>query len=592
MTKNSLKDNYTLMRVALGEEKADRVLLGGNYVNVHTLEIYPADIAIKNGRIVFIGDVSHTIGEKTEKINVEGSFLAPGFIDTHFHNGGTNLSMTEFGKLSIVHGTTAMATDMYEIGIVLGLKGIRFSIDELKATGLKTLFAIPMPAYHQNEQYENLGTFNEKDAIEALNWPDCYGINELNMAKILEGDKGVARLVLEAQKLGKTIIGHASELRGKELQAALSFINLITSDHECTNLKDANEKARLGVNIQIREGSIGSDIKAILGSKPEELNLIGDFCFSTDELDPSMMSTKGHIDHKIRKTIALGVDPALAIRAASLNAARFFKLEDDIGSITPGRYADIVVLDNLKDINVKMVFVDGEKNSEDNKYIKSISPPKYPKFLTETVHLKKLPSDIFKLKAPKNDKVEIRVIGFEDLSVFSKPLKATMQPKNGYLEADVEKDILKIAVLDRHQSSGRKGIGFINGIKLKEGALASTYNPCCENLMVIGANDEDMVIAANYLIEKKGGFVAVKNGKIQKALDLPIAGVLSNVPYEEAAETLDELHKVIAEMGCLIESPFHQLAFMVFPGHFPSYKLTTYGLADYYKGKVVSVIVN
>jgi adenine deaminase len=590
MVKNVLEDNYTLMRVALGEEKADTVLVGGNYINVHTLEIYPADIAIKNGKIVFIGDVSHTVGDKTEKVDVNGCYLAPGFIDAHFHNGGTNLNMTEFGKLALVHGTTAMATDMYEVGIVLGLKGIRFFVDELKSTGLKTLFVIPMPAYHQNEEFENLGTFTEKDAMEALNWPDCYGINELNMIKIIKGDKGVARLVLEAHRLGKSIIGHASELRGKELQGVMNFVN-VTSDHECTNWEDANEKARLGMNIQVREGSIASDIKAVIGTKPDELNLIGDFCFSTDELDPGMMNSSGHIDFKIKMSIALGVQPALAIRAASLNAARFFRLDDKVGSLTPGKSADIVVLDNLEDLNVKMVFVDGEKVAQDKKYIKPISQPKYPKFLIDTVHLKKISSDTFQVKAPGDGPVEVRVIGLEDGSVFSKPLKAVLKPKNGLIEADQENDILKIAVFDRHQRSGRKGIGFINGLNIKNGAIGSTYNPCGENLMVLGSNDNDMAVAANYLIEKNGGFVAVRDGKVLKAMDLPIAGMFAIDSYEKAAKVLDELHKEVAEMGCKIESPFHQVAFMVYPGHFPSYKLTTYGLVDYYKGKVVSIFI-
>lgn len=590
MNANTLEEKTVLMNVALGKESADRVLVGGHIVNVHTLEVYPADIAVKNGRIVYVGDVSHTVGPDTQRIDVSGKYLIPGLIETHMHAGGSQLIMTEFGKLALIHGTVSIATDIYEIGIITGKKGIRFCLDELKKTGVRPLFVVPMPAYHQNEAFENLGTFTLEDALEVLSWPDCYGLNEVNLSKLAIQDKGVERLVYEAQAQNKVTIGHAAALTGKGLQAALNFLEL-TGDHECTTWEDANEKARLGMTIQLRDGSVGSDITNVVSRKPDALHTIGDFAFSTDEIAPDRMMKMGHMDAKLRMAIAAGADPILAIRGGTLNAARMLRLDHEIGSLTPGKYADIVSVDDLKALNVDMVMVGGEVFVQKGAYVKEIQKPEYPNFLANTVHLEKLGPDHFRIKAAGDAPVRVRVIKATDGSLFSEAAEAVLQPVNGYIEADESQDILKVAQLDRHQRSGRMGLGFITGFNIKGGAIASSYNPCSENLSVMGTNDADMVVAANYIIEKKGGFVAVRNGKVVEALDLPIAGILSDKPYKEVAEKLEKLHKAIEDMGCTIQNPFHIFAFMVFPAHFGALKLCTYGLIDVDNVKVVDLIV-
>ncbi len=590
MNAETIGDKQILRKVALGEESADVVLLGGTIVNVHTLETYPADLAIKNGRIVFAGEVAHTIGKNTRKIEVPGCYLSPGFIETHMHVGGSQLSMTEFGKLALAHGTTAVATDMYEIGIVLGIKGIRFFLDEMKATGIKPLFLVPMPAYHQDEAFGNLGTFTEKDASEVLNWPECCGLNEVNLAKIADGDPGVERLVDEAQRLGKTLVGHAAALSGRRLQAALSFMRL-TGDHECVTWEQASEKARLGMAIQLRDGSVGSDIKRVVSAKPAELNTIGDFAYSTDEVAPDRMENLGHMDAKIRLSVEAGAPPLLALRGATLNAARIFRLDHELGSLTPGKWADIVVFDDLRSFKVRSVLVNGELLVQDGRYIRPISQPAYPGFLVDTVHLPKLGPDHFRIKAPGSGPVQVRVIKARDGSLFSEATTATMQPRDGFIEADQDRDILKVAQLDRHQRSNRLGLGFLTGFKFRDGAIASTFNPCSENLSVLGTNDRDMVVAANYIIDKKGGFVVARGGRVVQALDLPLGGIVSRAPYAEVVRSLTEVHREITAMGCVIQNPFHILAFMVFPAHFGALKICSYGLVDVDHGKKTSLFV-
>ena len=584
------KEKHALMDVVLGKAHADRVLSGGKVVNVHTMEVYKADIAIKNGRIVLVGDASHTIGPDTDVIDVTGRFLLPGLIETHMHAGGSQLSMTEFGKLALMHGTVSLVTDIYEIGIISGKEGLRFCLDELKQTGIKPLFVVPMPAFHQNEKFENLGTFTLEDALETLSWPDCYGLNEVDLSKLYRRDEDEETLVLEAERQNKVTIGHAAALSGKELQSALNFLSL-TGDHECTTWEDANEKARLGMTIQLREGSVGSDIARVVSVKPDSMNTIGDFAFCTDEIAPDLMMNAGHMDEKLRIAIRGGVDPILAIRAGTLNAARMMRLDHEIGSLTPGKRADILTVDDLRELNVDIAIANGEVLVRGGRYIKEITAPFYPAFLSDSIRLDPLPENYFKIEAPGKGPVTVRVIEARDGSLFSKAGQAVMHPVDGWVEADESRDILKVAQLDRHQRSGRMGTGFIKGFGMKGGAIASSYNPCSENLSVMGSNDRDMVIAANHVIEKKGGFVVARDGKVVCALETPIAGILSELPFAEVAKKLEEVHGVVREMGCIIENPFHILAFMVFPAHFGELKLCTYGLIDVGNAKVVDLFL-
>lgn len=567
------------MNTALGEEKADTVILGGQLVNVYTLEVYPADVAMKHGRIAFVGDVSHTIGENTKKIDATGKYLAPGLIDGHLHSSGTHMSMTEFGKLALEHGGTAVAAGFFEIGIIKSLEGIRFFLDELKATGVKPLFVIPLPAFHQNESFENLGTFTEEMAIEALHWEDCYGVNELNLARVAGKNESLLRIVHEAQKLHKALVCHASGVRGKTLQAGISFANHV-SDHETVAADEANEKARIGVSEHLRFGSVGMELGNILPKLDGNFQMIGDFGYSTDEIDPSLAGVIGYMDAKVRTAIKCGVPPALAIRAGSLNAARFFRLEDDIGSIAPGKCADILILSDLENVVIDSVITDGEYAVKDGVYCRNIQAPKYPEDMMHTMNLDRLDSSIFRIETKEKGPVKVRVIGMNGDPLITDPLVEEMVPVDGSICADPSRNICKIATMDRHERSGRIGVGLVKGFGIHSGAIAESYAPCIENLNIIGSNDEDMAIAANYLIEHEGGFVVVQNGKILAALHLDIAGIVSSAPRDQVIRDMQAVNEAAKLIGCTVDSVFHKMAFMVYPTQFPSYKLSTYGLAD------------
>lgn len=575
----TFEQKLSIMNTALGEEKADMAVVGGRLVNVYTLEIYPADVAVKHGRIACVGDISHTIGQDTKIIDASGKYLAPGLIDGHLHIAGTHMSMTEFGKMALLHGGTALATGFFEIGIIKSLKGIRFFLDELKETGVKPLFVIPLSAFHQNESFENLGTFTEEMAIEALRWDDCYGVNELNLARVAGKNESLLRIVDEAQKLKKVLVGHASGVRGTLLQAGLSFANHV-SDHETVGADEAREKARLGIAEHLREGSVGQELGKVLPGLAGQFQHIGDFGYATDEIDPSRMDEIGYMDAKVRTAIRSGVSPALAIRAGSLNTARFFRLEDDIGSIAPGKCADILLLDDLQQVHIDCVIADGQVLVKDGQHCREIKAPEYPEEFLHSMNLDPLPIEEFQVKAPGEGKVKVRVIGMNGDPLITDPLVEEMETIGGLVGADPDRDIAKIFTMDRHERSGRKGIGFVKGFGIRKGAIAESYAPCIENLNIIGSNDRDMQIAANYLIEHDGGFVVVSEGKILAAMELSIAGIVSTKPCEQVVADMKAVNAAAKEIGCTVDSVFHKMAFMVYPTQFPSYKLSTYGLAE------------
>lgn len=579
MNKASMTEKINLLHTAMGKKKADIILRGGKVVDVYTQQIYSADVAICNERIAYVGNAAHTIGPDTKIVDVSHKWLAPGFIDGHLHIGGTHLSMTEFGKVSLLHGGTALATGFFEIAIIQSLEGIRKFLNELKATGVKPLFVIPMSAFHQNEKFENTMTFTEKEALEALEWEECYGVNEVNLSRIAEENQQVLKIVDRAQQLGKILVGHAAGIHGKELQGAMAFCGYI-SDHEADSAYDAEEKARLGITIALRDGSVGENLQDILEQINGEYEKLGDFGFSTDESDPSRMVYQGYLDLKVKIAIKKGIKPAMAIRAASLNMARFFRIDDEIGSITPGKRADILVIDDLKEVHITDVLTDGKFAVRNGEYCRDINAPQYDKKIMNSICLQQITEETIQIKVDTDKSVKVNVIGMNGNPLITDPLQYMMKPENGFIHQDTDRDIAKIVTMDRHNISGKIGIGFIHGFGFRKGAIGSSCNPCSENINLIGTNDKDMVVAANFLIQNQGGYVVVCEGKIIAALRLPIGGICSELPYEEVARGMREVESAAATLGCCFQSIFYKLAFMVYPTQFPSYKLSTHGLVN------------
>ncbi len=579
--------NRSLIAVARGEVPADVVVRGGQVVNVHTAELLAVDIAIADGTIAFVGDVTHTIGPSTEVIDATGFYLTPGLIETHQHVGGTHLSMTEFAKVIIPHGTTAIVTDFYEMGSVGGIDAIRFCLDELKATGIKVLFCIPMPSFYQNRPFTHLDTVGLDDMVAMLGWPDCYGVNEAMVTGLAARDEALLGLIDQARTLGKVVVAHGAETPHRDLQAALTYVGH-TSDHEATTAEEAVAEARLGMHVLIREGSAATDLVAVVKAITDHSLDPRMFAFSTDEDDARRMVRLGHLDEKIRMAVKEGVPPITAVQMATLNAAEASGVAGWLGSLVPGKAADIVFARGLAPFNVGRVMLNGRIVAEDGRMTADLAQPEYPARFLETVRLKSSPDrTTFSVAVDDGATAQVRLIVAREGALASEERFVTLPVVEGQVPPAPEDDILKIAVLDRHTATGKVGIGFIQGFGLREGALGSCYNPCVEDMVILGTNEGDMAVAARALVEMQGGFVAVRGGEVIASIALPLFGMLATDLLENVLAKMEHLDATVRAMGCPLQAPFHTLAFMAWPGHFGTLKMSREGVANVWEGVIV-----
>jgi adenine deaminase len=580
----------TYLETAEGKP-ANLVIKGGNLVNVHVGEIHKVDVAISQDRIVAMGDVDALIGPDTKTIDASGKYLTPGLIDCHIHVYGSHLNITEFARTVVPRGTTAVATDFYEFGIVTGLRGVKHSLEEASKTPLKILFVAPVVSYMQNRPFGANEKMTPADLEEMLNWKETIGINEPPPAPVFQRDPVFVRLINLTNRANKMVVGHACDLHGISLNTYLGMG--ARSDHECVASDEALEKARLGMRILVREGSAAKDLEKVVKAITEHRIDTRFFAFCCDEKDPIDLLENGHIDHHVRKAIQQGVNPITAVQMASLNAAEYFRIEDRMGSISPGKIADVLIVDDLPSFKVSTVIVNGEVVAKNGQLVSPVAKTVYPAFLKNTVKIKGTlkPSD-FEITAPAGkNRVTVRVIGAHDGTLISERTEATLPMKGGAIECDVDSDVLKIVIVERYRASGRIGKAFIKGIGLRRGAVASTFNPVGENLLVVGSNDSDMATAANSLADVGGGFLLAENGKTVEKLELPLAGLASDKPAKEVRDGLLRMHRALAQRGCTLKAPFLTLGFMAMPYGIPSYKISEYGLVDVDKLKLEEVII-
>ncbi|MEM2896575.1 MAG: amidohydrolase family protein, partial [Candidatus Bathyarchaeia archaeon] len=443
-----------LMSVCLGKSFADVAIVGGELVNVNTGEIYQADVAIKNERIAFVGNAERLIGPKTQKINAYGKYIIPGFIDAHIHFESSMMSVTHFANAVLPKGTTSIVSDLHEIGAVTGFKGIKFMLEEAKKTPLKVFLNVPSELPF-DPMFGSSGAKVEFEEIEdALSWEESVGLSEVQPSHILGYDESTIKRIDLAIKNRKTVEGHAPALIGNELQACLSMG--ISSDHEATRKDEALERIRLGIDLMIREGSVATDLKEVIKVITEERVDSRHCILVTDDEDPIDLVKFGHMDYKVRRAIEEGVDPVKAIEMATINPAEHYNLELKIGTIAPGRYADVLIVNNLKELNIETTVANGKLVSKNGKMAIELKPPAYPEFLRKTFKLKRkmIPRDfeIFVKKELKN--VKARVIGIKDGTLLKEAKTALLSVQDGKVLPDLEKDVIKIAIAERHRATG------------------------------------------------------------------------------------------------------------------------------------------
>ena len=575
--KDSLKK---LIDVAMGRVPADVVIKNCKVVNVFSGEIVEGNIAISDGKIAGMGEY-----EGKTVIDAQGRYAAPGFIDSHIHIESSYLSPEELGRLLVPHGGTTIMADPHEIANVCGEAGLAYMVEAGKRTVLDIKFELPscVPA----TPFENAGAVLDAREIEKLIPSDDFvGLGEfMNFPGVIYNDEDVIDKLVAAKKQGKWIDGHGSGLEGHALNAYTSAG--ILADHECMTLEDMKDRLERGMYIMLRQGSACHNLRTMLKGVTPFNSMRCILC--SDDRQPKTILEEGHLDNHLKICVEEGIDPVIAIRMATLNAAECFGLKDR-GAIAPGYRADIVLLDDLKDFKVNRVLVEGQLVAEEGKYL-----PKMEKYdispVKGSVVLKDFSKDKFKMNLKSN---KVNVIGILPGGVVTEKLTAEIElDENGEFVWNPDADIVKTAVLERHHGTGNVACGFLKGYGIKEGAVALSIAHDSHNIIVVGVSDEEMEAAVNALVEQEGGIVLVKDGKVIESMPMPIAGLMSDQCGEWVDAKLTAIHeKAYSELGVSADvEPVMTLCFMSLIV-IPSVKLTDTGLFDVTTFSFIPVEIN
>ena len=549
-----------IIAAAAGREPADLVLKNATFVNVFSNELSTMDIAVAEGLIVGMGSY-----QGRSEVDCTGKIVLPGFLDAHIHLESSLVSPTEFVKAVLPHGTTTVVTDPHEIANVMGTDGIEYMLQATEDLPVDVRFMLPscVPATPLDES----GAILDYRAIDSFyDHPRVQGLAEMmNFVGAINGDEQTVEKIVAAQAHHKKIDGHAPDLQGNDLNAYIAAG--VYSDHECHDVKDAIAKLERGQFIMIREGTAARNLEALM---PLLTGKYADRCmFCTDDKHPNDLLEKGHIDYIVKKAISLGADPITAVKVACHNAARYFLLNNR-GGISPGYLADFVIIDNFQNFNIEQVYKKGVL-MVDHGEIQDFPSPEIEPYLVErahkTFHVAALTAEDFVEKRPRG------IIGMVDGEITTVDA--------GYSDRiDVEYDVLKIAVVERHKNTHHIGIGYIQGYGLKSGAVATSISHDSHNIIVVGTNEMDMAAAVNRVVELNGGIVVWDGGQSVAEVPLAIAGIMSDEPLVTVNEKLetakDAAHKLGVNPGI---DPFMTLSFMALPV-IPSLRITTRGVFD------------
>lgn len=573
-----------LIDVAMGRTPADTVIRKGRWVNVHSGEIIPdTDIAIVDGRFAYVGpDAAHAIGPRTKVIEAHGRYLVPGLCDGHMHVESGMVTVTEFARAVIPHGTTTMFIDPHEIANVLGLPGVKLMHDE--AAGLPINVLVQMPSCVPSAPgLENAGaSLGVAEVREAMAWPNIIGLGEMmNFPGVTFKDEKMLGEIAATQAAHKTVGGHYASP-----DLGLPFHGYVAGgpadDHEGTRVEDAIARVRQGMRAMLRLGSAWYDVAAQIKAVTERGIDPRNFILCTDDSHSGTLVQDGHMNRVVRHAIAQGLKPITAIQMATLNTAQHFGLERELGSITPGRRADLILTSDLVALPVEMVIAHGRVLAENGKLTADIPAHAYPASARDTVKMgRKLVGKDFDIEAPKGaNQVKARVIGVIENQAPTKALERSLTVNQGLVEMDRAQDVCQIALVERHRATGQVTNGFVSGFGYDtDCAVASTVAHDSHHMIVVGTNKDDMAIAANKLGEVGGGIVVVSKGKVLALVELPIAGLMSDERAEIVAEKAGKMVEAMRHCGCSLNNAYMQhslLALVVIP----ELRISDIGLID------------
>jgi adenine deaminase len=551
-----------LIAAAHGEVEVDCLLAGGSVANVLSGEVHRADVAVHKGRIVgFDCQSARCI------LDLEGMILAPGFIDGHVHIESAMVTVPEYARAVVPRGTTTVIADPHEIANVWGEAGIRYMLQSSRDLPLNVFFMLPscVPA----TDLETAGaSLDAEDLAGLMQEEKVLGLAEvMNYPGVIFRDPAVMKKLALAGC--RPVDGHAPGLSGRDLSAYIC--SGIGSDHECTTIEEAREKLRSGMHIMLREGSAAKNLRDLLPLvNPKNA---GQFLFVSDDRHPSDILRDGHIDFMVRTAVEQGLDPIAALQISSLNAARYFGIPD-LGAIAPGYRADIAVLEDLEGMRVARTIKDGEVVAEDGRFTGRLVKAPAPKM--KSMQMGRIAADSFAIPSGSGP---ARVIGVIPHQIVTRALRLLPKIEGGKVISDTERDILKMAVVERHKGTSNVGLGLVQGFGLAYGALATSVAHDSHNIAVVGVTDGDMLAAVLAVKQMGGGLAAVAEGKVQASLALPVAGLLSEASLQDVARGMGSCIAAATEMGCRLDDPFMTLSFLCLPV-IPELKLTDRGLVD------------
>jgi adenine deaminase len=582
-----------LVDVAMGRACADMVIRDGRWVCVQSGEIIPdTHIAIKEGRIAYVGpDPSHTIGEETEIINAAGRYLVPGLLDGHMHVESGMLTVTEFVRAVIPHGTTGMFVDPHEIANVLGLKGVKLMVDEAAVQPIHVWVQMPSCVPSAPGLETPGASIGPVEVAEAMTWDGIIGLGEMmNFPGVFFSDEKMHAEMGETRVAGKVIGGHyASPDLGIQFHGYVA--GGAEDDHEGTSLEDTLARVRQGMKPMLRLGSAAHDVADQIRAVTELDLDPRHFILCTDDSHSETLLTEGHVNRAVKKAIACGLKPITAIQMVTLNTAEHFGVARDVGQIAPGRYADILLVSDLTNLTIDMVVAKGEIAAEDGQLTLDLPPFPYPEWATKSVVMgRELSAEDFRLITTRSGKVKANIIGVIENQAPTRHLRLEVPIEDGEVRVDMARDLAKIALVERHKGSGEVQVGLVQGFGFdKRCAIGSTVAHDSHHMIVVGTDEADMAMAANQLAQMGGGQVVVREGKVIASVNLPIAGLMSNERAEVVSHHAAALLDGFVACGCRMNNPNIQLSFLALVV-IPELRISDLGLVDVTKFEFVPVL--
>jgi adenine deaminase len=573
----------SLVEVAMGRRPADLVLRAGRWVCVQTGEILEGmDVAISGQRIAYAGsDAGHCIGDNTRVIQADGRYLVPGLLDGHMHVESGMITITEFVRAVLPLGTTGIFVDPHEIANVLGLEGVRLMAEEAAAQPMHVWVQMPSCVPSAPGLETPGASIGPEDVAEAMRWPGIIGLGEMmNFPGVIAGDRGLHQELAETRAAGRVIGGHYASLDlGPPFHAYAAAGP--EDDHEGTRLEDALARARQGMKVMMRLGSAWHDVAAQLRAVTELGLDPRHFLLVTDDSHSGTLINEGHMDRVVRHAIQQGADPVVALQMATLNTAEHFGVSREVGQIAPGRYADILLADDLHDLRAGLVIARGRVAAEDGRLAIELPDFRYPAQVRSSVHLSRnLTAADFAIPVESQAPQTVQVIGVVENQAPTRRMRFEMQPVHGELVVDPARDLAKVALVERHRGTGGIQVGFVHGFAFDQPcAVGSTVAHDSHQMLVVGTDEASMARAANRLAEVGGGQVVVKHGEVIGLVELPIAGLMSDERAEQVAHKAEEVLKGFRECGCTLNNANMQLSLLSLVV-IPELRISDMGLVD------------